>query len=208
MKKYCIVKNCNSNSEKDPQLSFFSFPQNYDKFWAKLVNRPFNWMPRPSTCICSLHFLHTDITNGHSIRPGTIPFDSSEKPIKLSLMDHNYACQPEIPASKVKDLQKTVEILENKVKYSDNRKRKLKNEIISLKDALSEVKNELKEKDFAHLSEKASYIPDELFAVWSKRKKVIDAEDPSKTFRPGVAYTEAIRQFALSLHNVSPSAYR
>ena len=208
MKTYCIVRNCNSNSEKDSQLSFYKFPPNYDKFWAKLVNRPFDWMPRPGTRICSLHFLPTDITDGNVVRPGTIPFSQSERKNKIHLMDHNYACQEEIPASKVKDLQKTVQILESKVRYSDQRKRKLKNEINSLQEALNEVKSELTEKDFAGLSEKASTIPDELFAVWSKRKKVIDPENPTQTYRPGVAYTEALRQFALSLHNVSPSAYR
>ena len=34
-----------------------------------------------------------------------------------------------------------------KVKYSDQRKRKLKNEINALQEALNEVKSELKEKD-------------------------------------------------------------
>jgi hypothetical protein len=156
--------------------------------------------------ICSLHFLPTDIIR-NGLRPGAMPFSFEDRDKKLMLVDHQYACSSEITAAQVKDLQNTIQNLNFKVNQVSVRKRKLEVQNKTLQSVLENIKNDISDEKFENISHKAAKIPQTLFNIWSKKMK-FQEENPTKAYKSGVAYTDDVREFALSLHNVSPAAYR
>lgn len=63
MPHYCCAYECNSSSDKNPELCFFEVPKEkkQKKSWEERISRE-DWKPSKYTTICSRHFAHSDIS--------------------------------------------------------------------------------------------------------------------------------------------------
>ena len=118
--------------------------------------------------------------------------------------DHTYAVPNNCNASYIKGLQKSVETLSTQVNCEKKCKRKFQNNYDKLQTLVHELNLE-SVSESAHLDiiEKASRISSTILQSLVKKSKT-----DSVTSHPGEAYPPEIREFSLSLHNISPAAYR
>lgn len=114
--------------------------------------------------------------------------------------DHNYSCAPEISAETVKNLQQQIHNQTNQLNQSNARKRVFAAENQTLQSALEEIKKNISDEHYVNITNKASVIPRALFTRWGKKMKVEG--------KLAVPYDDAIREFSLTLHNISPASYR
>ncbi len=70
MPSYCSVFGCYASSSKNPELSFFLYPKDKKlrNAWICRVRRE-DFSPSSTSCICSRHFLDTDMTIPNSDTP-------------------------------------------------------------------------------------------------------------------------------------------
>jgi hypothetical protein len=60
LKIYCCIPQCQSNTRKNPELSFHKLPKNPEilkKKWVQLLKRKGVRDPGPSQRVCSMHFV-------------------------------------------------------------------------------------------------------------------------------------------------------
>lgn len=87
----------------------------------------------------------------------------------------------------------------------NERKRRLEHKITTLESAIVNAKIVTSDSTIENIIEKSRGISCELVHAISKRAKYSDTDKP---YNIGTAYSKEIKEFALSLHNVSPAGYR
>ena len=92
--------------------------------------------------------------------------------------------------------------MNNNNKQLGAKKRKLEQKLLTCEQALESYKANINTSDekYAELVTKARSVPCEIYHRLEKRLKT------NSSFIP--AYSEELREFALTLHNTSPAAYR
>ena len=93
----------------------------------------------------------------------------------------------------------------NKTNLLRNRKRKLEKKVFDLESVVRQhVSQSVGESTLEDLCKKASKVTAAFMTSVSKKIKFAE----SANNHPREAYSQDMRQFSLSLHNISPSAYR
>ena len=135
--------------------------------------------------------------------PGAIPFpEGCSQDYKDCLNDHSYACGFDGGAERMINLMSTVSKLTGQRSTLYNQKRRAQLEINQLQSALQSLnREEIKELDYKDICEKASKITQAVLTQIIKKSK-------RNCNKPAEQYSKEIREFCLTLHNVSPSGYR
>ena len=120
----------------------------------------------------------------------------------IFISDHTYARLADPTPTEVIALKKTICELNNNNKQLKAKKRKLEKTLVTCEQALESCKDNINTSDekWAELVNKARNVPKEIYHRLEKRFKT------DSTFIP--PYSEELREFALTLHNTSPAAYR
>ncbi|XP_022526521.1 THAP domain-containing protein 2-like [Astyanax mexicanus] len=145
-KSFCSVPRCSNSKQKQPYLSFHSFPADNEqkKKWVRAIRRDEGTnfvIRRGSTFVCSLHFTAADYREGSSrLKAGAVPTrfqwnkfnvppkspsapcpPESEAVENLSICanDHDYAARP--PAGALDDALQYIEELEDRLQKTSKR---------------------------------------------------------------------------------------
>lgn len=116
---HCCVPNCNSNSRKNPTVSFHEIPSEFEvrTAWLRMIGRK-NWTPiTTSNCskVCSKHFRDTDFREGKRrlLKKGVVPSVFEDRPSCLQgRKEKGTACsgdddREDCPPRKVRKLSST-----------------------------------------------------------------------------------------------------
>ena len=199
--RVCAVKNCQPT--QGIKRTIFKFPvKQFTAEWLPFLGQPLYWEPKVNSGLCSLHYCPEDLrSNGKRLADGAQPFQSQ---VMNSRGDHSYAIQAENVAEEIKQLREKNEALRRKHKNTLRVKRRLVDKVESLESAIDQSIRKtgaiVDDTSMQNLLEKSSRLPAEFLKTYSKKLK-------TSTYNVQ-EYSEPMREFALTLHNISPKAYR
>ena len=133
----------------------------------------------------------------HNVVPQLLNID-----ITLLFTDHTYFKSEEHTVTEVQGLKNTIVKLSNNNTKLRGEKRKLKSDLESCEEAVNRLKTSINTSDekFENILSKAKGVSLEIYNRLQKKLKSETSYEPP--------YTDELREFALTLHNTSPSAYR